>query len=249
MGKLRAFYRLLIFVVHTGWLVLQFWIGSFSTKDPYSLTLRLRRKWMSRVPRLMGVRTSISGTVPEAPVMFMANHRSYLDPVLFLRLVDAMPISKAEVRKWPLIGYAAYACGTLFVRRTDRQSRTAVLGEMEKALLLGRSLLNFPEGTTSSKQQILPLLIGGFQLAERLQIPVVPVAIEYEREEDAWIDDDGFVRHFFQFFGRRKLFTAIRFGPALMEMESIALRDATKSWIDSQLPEMRSILAEMNSKG
>ena len=70
----------------------------------------------------------------DGPAIFVQNHKSYFDPVTALKLVKAMPVSKAEVSTWPLIGFMADYTGVLFVKREDKQSRADTLKGMEEEL-------------------------------------------------------------------------------------------------------------------
>ena len=68
--------------------------------------------------------------------LFVGNHRSSLDPIFVLAKVHAFPVSRAEVRNWPLVGKGSDMTGIIFVDKSSRESRAAtkvaLLNEMKK---------------------------------------------------------------------------------------------------------------------
>lgn len=195
--------------------------------------------WFRIVPPAMGLRIHLNGRFYDPPVLYVCNHRSYLDPVLILKLVDGRTLSKAEVSKWPLVGLAAGIIGTLFVSREHSDSRKNALEMMGRILASGESVINFPEGTTSAGPSTHAFKPASFELAESMEIPVVPVAIEYAVPEDAWVDDDTFLRHFFQMFSRARIDSYIIVGPVLKGKNADQLLHEAKEWIDLSLKQIR----------
>ena len=67
----------------------------------------------------------------------------------------------------------------------------------------GYNVLIFPEGTSSKSPVLLEVRNATFEMAAAANVPIMPVAIEYANENDAWVGTDTFVRHFFECFGKR----------------------------------------------
>lgn len=199
--------------------------------------LRIRRWWAVFTLRWLGMEVSFEGPVPDGlgPVLLVGNHRSYLDPILVLTDLLAFPIAKAEVSRWPLIGAAARATGIIFVWREKRDSRAAALQAMEEKLREGYSVLVYPEGTTHADPYTAPFKAGAFRVAASMGIPVVPVAIEYQAAEDAWIGADTFVSHFLRTFGRRSSRARMAYGPVLSGSDAAGLSQEARRWIDEKL--------------
>jgi 1-acyl-sn-glycerol-3-phosphate acyltransferase len=68
------------------------------------------------------------------------------------------------------------------VDRADRERSLASIDRGAAALRAGSSFLIFPEGTRSRTGHLLPFKKGGFIMAIKAQVPIVPVAIRGGRD-------------------------------------------------------------------
>jgi 1-acyl-sn-glycerol-3-phosphate acyltransferase len=131
--------------------------------------------------RLTGIRYRVLGreNVPSGAVVYCSNHESNVDPaVLFQGLHPMLHIFyKAELHKVPLMGIAFDIGGFVGVERSDRHKAFASVDEAAESLQSGNSFLIFPEGTRSRTGELLPFKKGGFIMALKAQVPVVPVAV------------------------------------------------------------------------
>jgi len=168
-----------------------------------------------RAMRIHGIEIEVSGPLPRGPALVVTNHLSYLDPLVLATLVDAVPISKADVASWPVFGRAARRLGVLFVARSEAHSRREVLRAAEQVLRDGAIVLNFPEGTTTDGSVVLPFRKGLFGVAQALGVPVVPAAIAYEPRELAWYGDDTFVPHYLRLATMRGARVVVKLGEPL----------------------------------
>jgi 1-acyl-sn-glycerol-3-phosphate acyltransferase len=139
------------------------------------------------------------GPAPDGPVLVVVNHLSYLDPLVVASAVTCVPVAKADLASWPVFGAVARRTGVLFVTRDSASSRRQVMEEADAALAAGVRVLNFPEGTTSDGSTVLPFRRGMFAVAQRLGIPVLPVALSYDPPSLAWVGDATFVPHYLRF--------------------------------------------------
>jgi 1-acyl-sn-glycerol-3-phosphate acyltransferase len=133
-----------------------------------------------------GIRYRMVGPRPplESAVVFCSNHESNVDPpVLFQALHPRLHVLyKAELHRFPLMGWVFDVGGFVPVDRRDRHRSFEALEQGAASLRAGNSFLIFPEGTRSRTGQLLPFKKGGFLMAIQAQVPVVPVAISGGRE-------------------------------------------------------------------
>ena len=152
MGRLRLYMRLvrLCGVIAIGLsfasaLKLQALVG---IRPSEATRHRLCRWFLARLAAALPYEVRLSGTRPDQPMLWLANHLSWTDIALLGMLQPMAFLAKSEVRQWPLFGWLAAEAGTQFIRRGGGDSST--LNQLLSAeLQQGRNLLIFPEGTTT----------------------------------------------------------------------------------------------------
>jgi len=148
---------------------------------------RYARAWGWLIIKSCGVRASLSGEdqiVPGGPYIFMANHQGAFDIFVLLACltVDFKWIAREEIFKIPIIGWAMRAAGYISI---DRRGRKKAVRSIERAVARiqeGTSVLVFPEGTRSPDGKIHAFKKGGFTLAVKAGVPIVPISIRGSRE-------------------------------------------------------------------
>lgn len=125
------------------------------------------------------VTASGAETLPAGPVIFMSNHQSNFD---ILSLLAAMPrqfhwIAKKELFEIPLFGTSMKRGGYIPLDRGDGRKALQSLDEAAASIHKGKSVVLFPEGTRTTNGKLLPFKRGGFVLARKADVPVVPVTI------------------------------------------------------------------------
>ncbi len=236
MSFFRALWRLLYFASYTSLRIAQVVISGLLPGATVLTALRIRHQWIQHLLPAIGVRVAVQGVPPDFPCIIMGNHRSYLDPAFLVCYVPrSYPVSKAEVAKWPILGYGLKVTGVLFLQRESVASRRTTLQGIAEKVRSGFPILLFPEGTTQAQPQTAPFKIGGFQLAAAEGIPIVPVAVEYRDSADYWVGTDTFLAHFFRRFGQKRMDAYLHFGPTLQHPDPEWLLQQTKAWIDAEL--------------
>lgn len=136
--------------------------------------------WSREMLARLGIRLVVKGTPAEqGPMLLVANHISWLDITSLHAARYCRFVSKADVKKWPLIGALASGVGTLFIERESRRDAMRVVHHMAGSLRAGDVLAVFPEGTTSDGVQLLPFHANLLQAAITAQAPVQPVALQF----------------------------------------------------------------------
>jgi 1-acyl-sn-glycerol-3-phosphate acyltransferase len=146
-------------------------------------------RWWSRVlMRIFGLRSVRIGTPLPDPVLFVANHTSWIDIELLHSQRAACFVAKAEIARWPLVGWMAATGGTIFHRRGSNHSLAAVMQAMVERLRGGRSVAVFPEGGTGHNGVLKVFHARIFQAALDAQVPVQPVALRFARDGKRVVD-------------------------------------------------------------
>jgi len=132
--------------------------------------IRLRAEGAERVPR-------------DRPVVFMSNHESWLDiPALLATIpVQVRFLAKKSLFSWPFFGWALSSMGFIPVDRENRRTAIRSFEEAAARIRAGRSVLIFPEETRTTDGNLLPFQRGGFLIALKAGIPIVPVGLQGPR--------------------------------------------------------------------
>src|SRR5947208_1539306 len=73
------------------------------------------------------IEARVTGALPAGPAVLVANHLSYIDPLVIGGVVACLGIAKAEIADWPVLGARMRDLGVLFVRRGDPRSGARAL--------------------------------------------------------------------------------------------------------------------------
>lgn len=155
------------------------------------------------------------------PVLFVANHVSWLDVQALGAVAGTRFIAKAEVRDWPVVGALAARLGTLFIRRGHFRDAMRVKNELAKLFVGGERVAVFPEATTTDGTRLGTFHPALFQAAIDAAIPVQPVAIRILEVDGtpaaaaAFVDDMTFVESLGKVLARPRLVVELTFGPPI----------------------------------
>jgi 1-acyl-sn-glycerol-3-phosphate acyltransferase len=116
---------------------------------------------------------------PGQPYVFMANHLSTVDIwALFVAVpVKIRFIAKKQLGRIPLFGWAMAVGRFIFIDRQNPLAARRSIDEATERIRSGSSVAIFPEGTRSRDGDLGPFKKGGFHLALRAGVPIVPIGI------------------------------------------------------------------------
>lgn len=137
--------------------------------------------WTTAVLRAIGIRPRTFGEPLPEPVMLVANHQSWIDIELVHSRRPASFVAKAEIARWPLVGFLAASAGTIFHQRGSTESMARVVGAMTDRLRAGRTVAAFPEGGIGARGVLRPFHARILQAALDAEAPLQPVALRYCR--------------------------------------------------------------------
>ncbi|MBR1598295.1 MAG: 1-acyl-sn-glycerol-3-phosphate acyltransferase [Lachnospiraceae bacterium] len=128
-----------------------------------------------------GAHITVEGkdNIPDVPVLFVSNHRSYFDILLLHTTTGKRPgfVAKSEMDKFPLLNWWMRDICCLFLDRKDLRSGVQMIKDGAELIKKGHSMVICPEGTRNQNKEMLPFKEGSLKMADKADCPVVPVAI------------------------------------------------------------------------
>ncbi len=162
--------------------------GSATTLIPnrvarLSARLRLNRNFARALARAIGLR--VEGGLPARTPgkngrIVLANHTSVLDAIALATLDDVIFVTSRDITESLPFRWFATIAGAAFIERRNRDGRTAEIGLLESLLREGRTIVLFPEGTSTDGGEILRFRNGLLVAALRVPgVEIVPTCLRY----------------------------------------------------------------------
>jgi lyso-ornithine lipid O-acyltransferase len=179
------------------------------------------------------IKIGVMGVFPEHGAL-ISNHLSYVDIVVFAALHPCVFVSKAEIARWPVVGWMTTMSGTVYVERGHGGSAMRARKGMQAAVDAGLPVVFFPEGTTSNGNGLLKFRSGLLAQVRDAGSPVTAAHIRYSFAEKngpgvtvgndvCYWGDRNMLAHIFRFLGLRGVRAEVRFAEEPIAFSSVAL--------------------------
>lgn len=214
-----------------------------------------RTKWQKNVIKIIGLHVTVNGKQQDnnkdtkQAALWVSNHISWMD-IAVLGSQGVGFLSKSEIRQWPVIGWLGEKSGTVFIDRGGKNASQKAAAAIANKINEGDSILVFPEGTTSSGENVRRFHARIFAPALDHQLLVQPIVIKYLDDKgrvhpkSAWND-----QHFFQnllgVLSQQRINVILTYLPVLNAQEFNERRHIAKS-IENQIREV--VLANTSMK-
>ena len=161
----------------------RFWCKSFVTA--LGIDLKLHQKNLHPIPK---------------QYILIANHPSAFEDIGVPALFNVYSLAKIEVKNWFVFGRISHAAGTLYVHRESKESRNAAAQKIIDQLNTGKSIALYPEGGCKGRRIFETFRYGAFDISLKTGIPILPVFLHYEAQEDfEWTEPHTLIHKIWHF--------------------------------------------------
>ncbi|MEU3751558.1 lysophospholipid acyltransferase family protein [Streptomyces olivoreticuli] len=140
------------------------------------------RRFMRGVLRSMGVRWTVGGTYERTAAvgpLVVGDHTSWLDACVLPAALPVRLVSRADLRRWPVVGWVSAIGRSLYVDRDRLSTLPDSVARITAALRDGDAVAVFAEGTTWCGAAGGRYRPAAFQAALDAGAAVHPVALRY----------------------------------------------------------------------
>lgn len=158
-------------------------IGKFNREKRDYSSLRIVQ-WAFRVIlKMTSVQTTVIGeeNVPDEPVLFIGNHRSFFDILLTYSRCKRLTgyVAKKEMEHIPLLSTWMRYLYCLFLDRENPKEGLKTILQAIDYVKNGISVCIFPEGTRNKGEELsmLPFRDGAFKIATKTNCAIIPISM------------------------------------------------------------------------
>ena len=165
-------------------LIVEWIIGKFAPMKKDISSLRMVQAIFKFILWLTGARVTVIGeeNVPDEPVLFIGNHRSFFDILLTYSRCRNLTgyVAKKEMEKIPLLSTWMRFVHCLFLDRENPKEGLKTILQAIDYVKHGISICIFPEGTRNKNADdldLLPFHDGSFKIASKTGCAIIPMAL------------------------------------------------------------------------
>lgn len=214
MRLLRQISRLILLIL---WCIVMFFYGGylhlislFDTRYEKIKRLTYGAKiWGTGIAKIANLQIKIHGDPNIVKGMIISNHLSYLDIIILSSVFPLRFTPKADIAKWPFLGWFVWLSMAIWVDRERRQSAIKTMQEFIETISHSINLMTFPEGTTTDGTNgLLPFKSTVFEVVTKRKTPLYPVLIHYKEDSKnliSWYGNVPFIGHAWNVLGIPKI--------------------------------------------
>jgi len=172
MGKFRALFTIIQMIITvTITIILMYMFKKYNRK--------IRIAWASMQMKLLGITLEIQGNIDESADMYLMNHQSVMDIILFEYLFarNTAWVAKKEIADIPWFGRILKAPDMIIVERESKSALVKLLKDTKEKLAQNRPIAIFPEGTRTDGKRLRKFKVGAKMMANKYKLKVQPLVI------------------------------------------------------------------------
>ncbi len=180
---LVMFFLILYLILGIPVLLIEWLIGKINRRARDYQSLRMVQYAFKFILKIAGVTATVIGEerIPDEPVLFIGNHRSYFDILLTYSRCRRLTgyVAKKEMLRYPLLrDWMRYLYCLFLDRSTPREGLKTILQAIEY-INRGISICIFPEGTRNEGEELtmLPFKDGALKIAEKTGCAIIPISM------------------------------------------------------------------------
>jgi 1-acyl-sn-glycerol-3-phosphate acyltransferase len=193
--------------------------------------LRMTMAWARLLLRVLGVRVLVRSALREplslsipdvgrgTASLIVANHVSWLDPLVLAAVLPCRMLAKREVATWPVVRGLAAGADVLLIDRERLKPLPETVRRIADALAEGWSVAAFPEGTTWCGRGMGRFRPAVFEAAVAAGVAVRPVALRYVETDGAlsgapaYVGDDSLLDSLLRVIAVRRMVVEVTMLP------------------------------------
>ncbi|HCE45424.1 MAG TPA: hypothetical protein DET40_17940 [Lentisphaeria bacterium] len=205
LRRIIRFPAILVWFAITG--IYALFIGFGSRKGIKRVT-KVAMLWGAGNARIINMNIKVVGDPHKIEGgIIVSNHLSYLDILAHAAVFRLRFTPKADIARWPFLGWFIYVSRPIWVNRESRQESHLTLRKYKETLEDGINLIVYPEGTSSDGKGILPFKSTPFEAVVSGNFKIHPILTRYVRKPDeptlCWYGGMTLVPHCWYVLGRK----------------------------------------------
>ena len=161
--------------------IVEWVIGKFNREKRDYSSLHLVQWAFKVILKITSVQATVIGeeNVPDEPVLFIGNHRSFFDILLTYTRCRTGYVAKKEMEHIPLLSTWMRYLYCLFLNRENPKEGLKTILQAIDYVKKGISICIFPEGTRNKGEELsmLPFKDGAFKIATKTNCAIIPISL------------------------------------------------------------------------